>query len=205
MERHRLAIWWSYYRGWLDAAGERVHGNISYSFDRFFVAGIAEYAAEVDGISDCVPPTDVAWAPNYLEGFNRRMEGAIRKRTVPDFPKDYVRRYLEYGWIDLSREQPATCPVHHSGLTVQVIPFEIVWPFTIDRPPFPWEEAKAELFPFSGLPIRGNASLPHRPRNLRVRVCEECTAAERQWWETHPQDHEWMTEAVKRAAAGPQG
>lgn len=157
-----------------------MEGRIGYSFDSLFVLGLADYAHEVDAIETCVPPPQAG--PLYRAGFNQRMLAKIRDKVGVDFPDGYIRRFLAEGWLDLTHEQPLICPVHGTPLTTTIIPFELVFPFTMPRPKFDWEVAAETKFPFPGTTKKVDAVLFPRPKNARLRACDACSEAERQWW-----------------------
>jgi hypothetical protein len=185
MWNKRLRVTASYYQGWLDASFEVMRGNLSFSFYRHLVDGLSEYARETDGIEICFAPATVSWAPLYYEGFNRRMLSPIRKKVGSEFPDGYIQNFLRAGWLDITAEQPDVCPVHRHEMRIAVIPFEMVYPMTITRSEFDWEEASEAQFPFPGATKKVDASILPRPRNARLRICEECTKAESEWWMKH--------------------
>lgn len=162
-----------------------MRGHMAYSFHNYFVLGIAEYAQEVDGIGTGALPDNLETRVLYAAGFNRGMLGKIRGRLGSDFPDGYVQRFVKDGWLDCTKGQPTQCPVHGVRLETAVIPFQVVYPLTMAREKFDWEVVAEREFPFPGKTMKVDASLTPRPANARVRICQRCTEAEREWWSSN--------------------
>jgi hypothetical protein len=171
----------SYLRGWYDASSAARSGKLSYSFHQFSIEGLTDYA-ENDGIEPCFPPKGESHALQYLVGFNRRMETALRKKFDSDFPENYVRKYSRDGWLDYRRQQPTRCPIHQKDMTEMIIPLEFMTPNSLPHLPFDWETAGAAQFPFPGSTKKVDFSWFQRPKKARVNACPDCTEAEKQWW-----------------------
>jgi hypothetical protein len=174
----------SYLRGWYDASRATRKGQLSYSFLHFSIEGLTDYAAN-DGIEPCLAPKTESHPSQYLAGFNRHMEPALRKKFGDDFPEGYVRKYSRDGWLDFTRQQPTRCPIHRKDMTEMILPLEIMTPNSLPHLPFEWETAGAAQFPFPGTTKKVDFSWFQRPKKARVHVCRDCTEAEEQWWATH--------------------
>ena len=170
-----------YHRGWLAAWRTALGGRYAYSFDRYMVEGLSDYALRKDGIAAVVVPTEIRWAPYFLAGFNSCMAERLKKKLACDFPDGYVKTYLEAGSLDVTKDQPVECPVHKRAMIVKEIPFEIVFPFTMVHPKSDMEVAGDAQFPYPDSTMKVDASWLARPRYARTRVCRDCGEAERQW------------------------
>lgn len=170
-----------YYQGWLAAWRSACTGRYAYSFDRYLVDGLRDYAFKKDGIATVSVPANSRWPSYYVWGFNDYMEAKLTKTLACDFPDQYVKTYLETGSLDLTQDQPFDCPIHKRAMVVKDIPFEIVFPFTTARPKSDRELAAEAGFPFPESTLKVDASIIMRPRYARTRVCSACTQAEADW------------------------
>lgn len=170
-----------YHRGWLAAWLGGFDGRYAYSFDRYMVEGLAEYALVKDGIESVVVPEEIRSEAYFLDGFNSCMAKRLGKRLACDFPDDYVKAYLQTGSLDLTVDQPLVCPVHKHVMAVKEIPFEIVYPFTMARPKLNREIASEAHFPYPDSTMKVDLLWFTRPPFAKTRVCPACGKAERQW------------------------
>lgn len=170
-----------YHRGWLAAWRGVSDGRYAYSFDRYMVEGLAEYALRKDGIASVVVPAGIRSEAYFLDGFNSCMAKRLGKKLACNFPDDYIQTYLQTGHLDLTKDQPIDCPVHKHGMDVKKIPFEVVYPFTMARPKFDREIAGEAQFPYPDSAVKVDLSWFARPPFAKTRVCPDCGKAERQW------------------------
>jgi hypothetical protein len=181
----RHAPYYHYYQGWISAERDVWKHHWAYSFHRFRVEGVQEWALVTQNIGKPIVPASVSDRERYLWGYNDRMEREIRGSLGMDFPDAYVRDYLNKGWIDRSSERPQRCSVHKRQMRLAIIPREVVWPFTMPRPRFPQEIAAETEFPYPDTTYKEDASLILTPAYVKIWVCEECGRAETEWLAAH--------------------